>query len=208
VKPRDRLRFGRLAGTFRAVSARQDAIMFDLAEAQARRELERLCAGGWLVRLPTWEVVPSGRLALTEPLAVHERGGPLPDLRAVARALAARRMRARRPVVAYRATARAVNLVGGVMPDTSKLGHATHDLAVVDMYLGATSGRPEIAAVWFGEDEIRRVLPRSDSYPDAIVVNGDSSLRAFELGGAYPVERLEAFHLGCEQLGICEWEIW
>jgi hypothetical protein len=203
------IRCSRLAGTFRAMSARQDAVMFGLPEAQSRRELERLCAAGWLGRLATWEVVPAGRLALTGPLAVRERGGPPPDLKAVARELDARRMRARRPVVAYRATARAVNLVGGTTPDLSKPGQASHDLAIVDMYLAATADRPALAAGWFGEDEIRRVLRGGDSYPDALVVKADGSLRAFELGGTtYTVRRLEECLLGCARLGILEWEVW
>jgi hypothetical protein len=208
VNKKDQITFTRLAGTFRAVSARQHAILSDLTEGQARRDLERKRAGGWLVRLPTWELVPAGYFALTAPLAVHERGGPMPDLRTVARELAARRMRPRRPGMAYRATAKAINLVGGVSPDCSKPGQAFHDLAIVDMYIAATRSRPGLAAAWFGEDEIRRVLTGSDSFPDALVVGSNDSLRAFELGGAYDVQRLEKFHLGCEQLGIPEWEIW
>lgn len=208
MKPRDKLRCTRLAGTFRAMSARQDAVMFDLSEAQSKRELERMCAAGWLCRMATWEVVPAGRLALTGPLAVRERGDPLPDLRAVARELEARRMGPRRPVVAYQATARAVNLVGGVTPDGSKPGQSSHDLAIVDMYLAVMTDRPALSASWFGEDEIRRVLRASDSYPDALVLMANGSLRAFELGGAYPVRRLEKLALDLEQLGIFEWEIW
>src|SRR5262249_23065176 len=135
VKERHKFLLSRLAGHHRFVTARQVALLLCVPEAQAARELERLRLGGWRGRFLPSGAPPAGEFRLSGRLAVRERGGPIPDLKEVARRTAARRLRPTRRVWSYHATRRAVNLVGGVMPDLTKPFQAPHDVACVDMFL-------------------------------------------------------------------------
>jgi hypothetical protein len=207
VTERHKFLLGRLAGHHRFVTARQVALLLCVPEAQVARELERLRLGGWLGRFITWEAPPAGEFTLAGPLAVRERGGPMPDLREVARRAAARRLRPTRRVWSYHATRRAVNLVGGVMPDLTKPFQAPHDVACVDMFLAVRSARPHLAESWFGEDYIRRALPGPGGVPDAVAIDADGSLRAFEYAGdSYDLGRLLSLDRECLELGIFAWE--
>jgi hypothetical protein len=206
LRPTDLAVIESLATRFRRVTPELAGDLFGLAEGQARRTLERLCAAGWLGVACVRQALPG----LPSPLAVHEAGGGRPDYRAVARVLSARRHGPLRLARAYFATRKAVRLVGGVMPDLSKPHQAGHDLGVVAMCLAVGKARPLLAAGWVGEDCFRAAKPGPGAVPDAVAIDEDGRVRAFEHANQhYTAARLEQLSRRClDELGFCALEVW
>ena len=202
----DLVLFEYLCGAFRRVTAAQAAVLRGQSEEQAKRDLERLCAAGWLGRSCVMEVL----VDLTGPLAVHQSGGDRPDYRAVARTLAARGNAPLRKARAYHATRRAVHLTAGVTPDLSKPHQAAHDLGAVEMHLAVAKTRPRLAAHWIGEDLFRAAKPGRGAVPDAVAIDEGGLVRAFEYGNEnYGFARLEELDRRCcLELGFASLEVW
>lgn len=147
----------------------------------------------------------------TGPVARWPAGGGGCDFDAVARVLAGRW---RRPPVAttvYRATRRAVNLLGGVARHRPAPGYqASHDLGVSAVYLHYLRERRAEVVLWRGEDELpRRGAAAGRKRPDAVLHDGRRPVRAVEFGAAYPADRLRAFHDDCAgRTPPLPYEIW
>jgi len=198
--------FQGLCFCFRRVTVAQAAQLRGQTEEQAKRALERLCAAGWLGRSWVMQVLVN----LTGPLSVRRASDDQPDYRAVARTLAARGNAPLRKAWAYHATRRAVHLTGGVAPDLSKPHQAAHDLAVVEMHLAVTRSRPRLAATWIGEDLFRTAKPGRGAVPDAVAIDDDGLVRAFDYGSEhYDAARLEELDRRCcLELRFSSFEVW
>ncbi len=99
--------------------------------------------------------------------------------------------------------------------------HASHELALADVYLHFRTDRPTDAKYWLAEHAYRqphsqeRLISMEGSpfalvgqKPDALLVDENGVVvKAIELGGVYNAKRLERFHRWCQRRRL-PYEIW
>ena len=172
---------------------------------QAWKRLNRLSENGWLT---ISRVLARPILSLEKPILEWHPDHPRPIFSAVSKALKSRWKESAREVVVFLAGRQAKAIFGGqVLGVVKNLCQTTHDLHVAEVYLLYRREKPDVAKQWVGEDAIA-LERKSGKVPDALIRDADgSTLRAVEFGGAYAAERVEAFHLHCEQQGI-PYEMW
>ena len=108
----------------------------------------------------------------------------------------------------YLATRRAASIFGGKADGRIKnLSQVTHDIHLGALYLKFRREAPSLAAGWVGE-EIFAPSREHQKLPDAILYDGQGQPRmVIEFGGAYPTERVKAFHEDCAARGL-PYELW
>src|SRR5262249_22021500 len=83
----------------------------------------------------------------------------------------------------------------------------THDVHLAAVFLYFRSQFPELVKNWISEAAILREKEhRGEKLPDAIV-QSESGSKVIEFGGAYPKEKVEAFHAYCEENSL-PYELW
>jgi hypothetical protein len=113
-----------------------------------------------------------------------------------------------KPTTVYVASPKFVKRLGGVSTGTlHNLAAVSHDLHVSEVYLCLVRNSPNLARLWVGEDVIAPTR-EGQKLPDAMLCNGQGEpALVIEFGGAYPPERLRAFHEDCKQRNL-PYEIW
>ena len=175
------------------------------ARRNARRRLGELCDRTLLTRL---EVQARPLLALAAPLVRWCPGLPPEDFSALAWKLWKRWQEPPVRTTVFVAGSSLVNRLGGVSTGTlHNLAAISHDLHVAEVYLRLLRSEPELARLWVGEDLLAPTR-EGQKLPDAILHDtlGRPQL-VLEFGGAYPPERLRAFHEDCDKRGL-PYEIW
>ena len=93
------------------------------------------------------------------------------------------------------------------MPVILAPSQATHDIHLGALYLKLMKDAPTIAAGWIGE-EILAPTREHQKLPDAILHDREGRPRlVIEFGGAYPADRLQAFHEDCAERAL-PYELW
>jgi hypothetical protein len=175
------------------------------SERNARRRLSELVEAGLLVRQ---RVAARPLLPLDAPAFRWKPGADAPEYSSLSWRLQKRWVEPEREVTAYLATRRAAAIFGGRSDGRMKnAAQATHDLHVGGLYLKLRKSSPKLAAGWIGEDVLAPT--RADQkLPDAVLHDGEGKPRlVMEFGGAYPPERVEAFHEDCAVRGL-PYELW
>ncbi len=172
-------------------------------QREARRHLDRLVAGGWLVRHAATAHL---ELPLEAPLHVWQVGEATPPFGSLSYRLVHRWSGASEQVLAYTSTKQAARVYGGTAAAV-KPSSLTHDLHVGALYLRFLRERPEDAEGWISEDTL---APEREEQvlPDAAVADANGVLRrVIEFGGSYPAERLARLHEDCAARGL-PYELW
>lgn len=170
---------------------------------EAHRRANRMIASGLLRRL----VVLSRPLpSLEAPLIVSESLGATVNFQRVAQRLQKRWSAPPCSTTVYIATAKAAVMTGGRAPGLKHPLQASHDLAVMQVYLQTRTEQSSIADAWLGEDNVPWAPGRRVRRADAVIrdPSGEIAL-AIEIGGsgsAYGRERLEAMHQHFASSGI------
>ena len=147
-------------------------------------------------------------LPLQAPVFRWKPGQPVPNYDQLSYKLQSRWVEALRRTTVYFASGRAANILGGQVPGRIKnASHVTHDLHVSELYLKLLREEPKLALAWSGEDEIAPTRV-NQKLPDAILYDSKKQPRiVLEFGGAYPPDRLRAFHEDCAARGL-PYEMW
>ena len=144
-----------------------------------------------------------------EPLIRWRPGQPEPRFEAVAYALQNRwNGRPVRESAAFIATVQASQLYGGVQRGELKNRlQATHDLGVSAVWLTLRQNAPKLAASWCGEDLLASTR-RGQKLPDSFLLDAHGNVAAaIEFGGSYDAQRVEAFHLDCDDRSL-PYQLW
>jgi hypothetical protein len=175
------------------------------AKTNARRRLSELVDEKLLVRE---RVFARPRLPLSEPVFRWKPGQDAPNFAELSWKLQSRWTEAARDVTAFLATRRAAAIFGGTADGRIKNpSQATHDIHLGALYLKFLKETPTLAAGWIGEGVLAPSRERQ-KLPDAILHDGAGRPRlVIEFGGAYPADRLKAFHEDCAARGL-PYEIW
>ncbi len=175
------------------------------ATTNARRRLTELVHDGLLVRERAYA---RPRLPLEIPISRWKPGEPAPDYGKLSWTVKRRWTEPPREVTVYLASRRAAAIFGGKANGKIKnLSQATHDIHLGALYLKLCREAPTIAAGWIGED-ILAPTREHQKLPDAILHDRDGRPRlVVEFGGAYPAERLQAFHEDCAAREL-PYELW
>ena len=183
-----------------------DDCIADIGVADVERRLARLRNRGWLqsgtvtVRRPKlitslWNWQPGDATPSAGPLAwqLQKRWKPLsPQLTTV-----------------WWGTEQAAKLMGGVGGRLRQPLQVAHDLGVTDVYRGYLAD-DEREGEWMGEDNYRREFrpSRNVKVPDAVLLDAKGDIaQVFEFGGAYPADRVRAFHRFWSRRQI-PYEVW
>jgi len=160
----------------------------------ARDTTKHLVDDGWLER----QTIHAQVVPVIAPVTQWEVGDPPPDFADVSRRLQGRWSDATVPTVVFLSTHRTLLRFGGQGRGGLKQVTAiNHDLHVGAVYLWHRERRPELAAIWRGEDTYRDQLD-GEKVPDAILFAPDGTARrVIESGGSYSAERCEEFHESC-----------
>ena len=175
------------------------------ATTNARRRLTELVNDGLLVRE---RAHARPRLPLEAPIFRWKPGEAAPDYGKLSWTVKSRWTEPPREVTVYLASRRAAAIFGGKANGKIKNpSQATHDIHLGALYLKLCREAPTIAAGWIGED-ILAPTREHQKLPDAILHDGDGRPRlVVEFGGAYPAERLQAFHEDCAAREL-PYELW
>ncbi len=175
------------------------------ATTNARRRLAELVHDGLLVRE---RALARPRLPLEEPIFRWKPGEAAPDFGKLSWTVKSRWTEPPREVTVYLASRRAAAIFGGKANGKIKNpSQATHDIHLGALYLKLCREAPTIAAGWIGED-ILAPTREHQKLPDAILHDRDGRPRlVVEFGGAYPAERLQAFHEDCAAREL-PYELW
>ena len=175
------------------------------ATTNARRRLSELVHDGLLARERAFA---RPRLPLEAPVFRWKPGKTGPDFEKLAWTVKSRWTEPPREVTVYLATRRAAAIFGGKANGKIKNpSQATHDIHLGALYLKLCREAPTIAAGWIGED-ILAPTREHQKLPDAILHDREGRPRlVVEFGGAYPAERLYAFHQDCETREL-PYELW
>ncbi len=165
------------------------------ARIEASRRAKRLVEAGLLRKC---SVLSRPLPRLDAPLVVCDSPGARVNLARAAHRLERRWSEPPRSTVVYLATAKAAALTGGRARGLTHQLQASHDLAVMQVYINAKRHHPELAEAWVGEDCVSWPRGRNVRRADALVRRPDGEIAlAIEIGGsgsAYGRERLEAMH--------------
>jgi hypothetical protein len=175
------------------------------ASTNARRRLSELVNVGLLVRERAYA---RPRLPLEQPIFRWKPGEEPPDFGKLAWSVKSRWTEPPRDVTVYLATRRAAAIFGGRADGKIKNpSQATHDIHLGALYLKLMKDSPTIAAGWIGE-EILAPTREHQKLPDAILHDREGRPRlVIEFGGAYPADRLQAFHEDCAERAL-PYELW
>lgn len=175
------------------------------ATTNARRRLTELVQDGLLVRE---RALARPRLPLEEPIFRWQPGEAAPDFGKLSWTVKSRWTEPPREVTVYLASRRAAAIFGGKANGKIKNpSQATHDIHLGALYLKLCREAPTIAAGWIGED-ILAPTREHQKLPDAILHDREGRPRlVVEFGGAYPAERLQAFHEDCAAREL-PYELW
>ncbi len=165
------------------------------ARIEANRRAKRLVAAGLLKKLT---VLCRPLPPLDAPLVVCDSPGASVNLAKAAYQLERRWSKPPRSTAVYLATAKAAALTGGRARGLKHPLQASHDLAVMQVYLNARANYPALAEAWVGEDCVPWPRGRGLRRADAIIRGPHGGIAlAVEIGGsgsAYGRKRLEAMH--------------
>lgn len=175
------------------------------AERNGRRRIRFLCDAGWLDEA---RVLARPLLDLAEPLTVWQPGDETPNFHQLAWRTQGRWLSPARRVAVLAASRRARHRFGGSEHRPLRnVCQFTHDLHVTAIYLHLLQIRPDVAALWRGEDTIPS-KHRNRIRPDALFMDSQGhALRAVEFGGRYAADRLRHFHEGCVAKNL-PYEVW
>lgn len=175
------------------------------AETNARRRLSALVDERLLAR-ETASARPM--LSLTEPVFRWKPGQDAPAFGELSWKLQSRWTGPSRDVTVYLATRRAAAIFGGGADGRIKNpSQTTHDIHLGALYLKFRQEAPTLAAGWIGEG-VLAPSREGQKLPDAILHDREGRPRlVIEFGGAYPADRIEAFHQDCALRGL-PYELW
>jgi hypothetical protein len=175
------------------------------AATNARRRLSDLVDAGLLARERAFA---RPMLSLAEPVFRWQPGEDAPAFGELSWRLQSRWTEAPREVTVYLATRRAAAIFGGRADGRIKnLSQATHDIHLGSLYLKFTKDASGLASGWIGEGVLAPSRERQ-KLPDAILHDREGRPRlVVEFGGAYPADRVEAFHADCAERRL-PYEIW
>jgi hypothetical protein len=175
------------------------------APTNARRRLSELIDDRLLARDRAFA---RPRLPLTEPVFRWKPGEEAPAFGELSWKLQSRWTEEPREVTVYLATRRAAAIFGGKADGRIKNpSQTTHDIHLGALYLKLCQEAPTIAAGWIGEGVLASTRERQ-KLPDAILHDREGRPRlVIEFGGAYPADRLQAFHEDCARRGL-PYELW
>lgn len=175
------------------------------AKTNARRRLSELVQAGLLVRERAFA---RPLLPLAEPVFRWKPGNDAPAFGELSWTMQKRWTEPAREIAVYLATRRAASIFGGKADGRIKnLSQVTHDIHLGALYLKFRREAPSLAAGWVGE-EIFAPSREHQKLPDAILYDGQGQPRmVIEFGGAYPTERVKAFHEDCAARGL-PYELW
>jgi hypothetical protein len=148
------------------------------------------------------------RLPLTEPVSRWKPGQEPPSFGELSWKLKSRWTEEPREITVYLATRRAAGIFGGTADGRIKNpSQTTHDIHLGALYLKLRRETPTLAAGWVGEGVLAPTREKQ-KLPDAILHDREGRPRlVMEFGGAYPADRLEAFHEDCAQRQL-PYELW
>ncbi len=171
----------------------------------AKRRVRELVEHKLLVRE---SVFARPLLALEAPVFSWKPGKPGPDYGQLSYRLQSRWTTEPRRTTVYLASRRAANIFGATVPGRVKNpSHVTHDLHLSELYFKTLKDEPKLAQAWAGEDVIAPTRVHQ-KLPDAILLNEKGEPRlVMEFGGAYPPDRVQAFHEDCEARAL-PYELW
>lgn len=175
------------------------------AKTNARRRLSELVDARLLVRERAFA---RPLLPLAEPAFRWKPGQEAPSFGELSWAIQKRWTEPSREATVYLATRRAASIFGGKAEGRIKnLSQVTHDVHLGALYLKFRREAPTLAAGWVGE-EVFAPAREHQKLPDAMLYDGQGRARmVIEFGGAYPTERLRAFHEDCAARGL-PYELW
>jgi hypothetical protein len=175
------------------------------AKTNARLRLSELVEAGLLVRE---RALARPLLPLAEPVFRWKPGEDAPACGELSWAMQKRWTEPAREIAVYLATRRAAAIFGGKAEGRIKnLSQVTHDIHLAALYLRFRREAPTLAAGWVGE-EIFAPTRERQKLPDAMLYDGQGRPRlVVEFGGAYPTERVKAFHEDCAARGL-PYELW
>jgi hypothetical protein len=175
------------------------------ALTNARRRLSALVEEGLLVRERAYA---RPKLPLVDPVFRWKPGDASPAFGELSWKLQSRWKQDPREVTVYLATRRAAAIFGGKADGRIKnLSQVTHDVHLGAIYLKLCVEAPTLAAGWIGEGVLAPSRERQ-KLPDAILHDRDGRPRlVVEFGGAYPTDRVQAFHEDCARRELA-YEIW
>ena len=171
----------------------------------AKRRVQDLMAHELLIRE---RVFARPLLALEAPLFRWKPGEPGPEFGQLSYQLQSRWTTGPRRTTVYLASRRAANIFGGTVPGRIKNpSQVTHDLHLSALFFKIIEEEPKLAQAWTGEDVIAPTRVHQ-KLPDAILFDGKGQPRlVMEFGGAYPADRVQAFHEDCQARAL-PYEIW
>jgi hypothetical protein len=148
------------------------------------------------------------RLSLAEPVFRWKPGQEAPAFGELSWKLKSRWTEEPREITVYLATRRAAGIYGGTADGRIKNhSQTTHDIHLGALYLKLRREAPTLAAGWVGEGVLAPTRERQ-KLPDAILHDREGRPRlVMEFGGAYPADRLEAFHEDCAAREL-PYELW
>ena len=178
------------------------------AKAPAEAAMKRLRELERTDHLRRYVVMSHPELALRAPVVTWSPGDPEPELGPVAYRLQTRWTLAPAAKVTFLATDRTANQFGGDVRALPKEGEQTHDVHISTVYLWYREHRPDEAADWRSEAWVKKSRPDApgEKLPDAMIRRANSA-KVIEFGGAYPKERLIAFHEFCKRRAV-PYDLW
>jgi len=168
----------------------------------ARRRLGELVAAGLLKRL---QVIACPLPPVQAPVFSWQPGERAPDCGALAWQLQTRwaKPRITRIYLAGSGVAFRFGLPADGLKNPTTV---SHDLHMGAIYAHFACTKPQKLLDWMGEDQAPPVAV-INKRPDAVLVRHGKPYRVIESGGAYPRERVAAFHEACERSRI-PYELW
>ena len=87
------------------------------------------------------------------------------------------------------------------------MNHRNHDLLLAAVYIRYRTKKPELAALWHGEDAVA-IAERGVKNPDALLIDDAGHVtRVIESAGRYSLRQLESFHRHCQTAEL-PYELW
>jgi len=172
--------------------------------ATARARIEILRADGLVLveRAPAHPELP-----LEEPVIRWQPSEADPDYAAASYRLQSRWTGHPVMTTCISASRKAANRFGGHGGRLPREIERSHDIHLARVYLLYRLRSPELALGWIFEERLRgERKQRRERLPDALLRNGASE-KIIEFGGAYPKEKLRAFHRYCSDREL-PYEVW